>query len=344
MKDHRQLRNNYSQLCSAFSDLSDRNAILQCELQTSRSTPEIKFHTVSKRRSPTQQTHPSPVDEPQNIPVCISSRFDVLPVEDCDPELDFSDSTPMQSTTQRSSHKPCRSPHSKPGNTSPSSSRTTPTPLPTPASSSSTTPHPTPERVTSSTTSNNSSTASSSSTCTKHTVLIIGDSIPKHLVGRRMSKRVRVINRCIPGTSVELWTKIAPIIVREENASAVIIHCGTNNLQSCYTHECIYMLSCMIKAIQSIKSTIKIAVSSLTVQKKLGPSIWIKEFNARLRSMCNSFNLSYIDNDNIDHRQLSGDGLHLNKLGTSQLARNFINYFQYMDFHLNVNSVSPRIS
>ena len=33
----------------------------------------------------------------------------------------------------------------------------------------------------------------------KPTVLLIGDSIPKGVIGRHMSRRYRVINRCIPG-------------------------------------------------------------------------------------------------------------------------------------------------
>ena len=107
-----------------------------------------------------------------------------------------------------------------------------------------------------------SSTSSSSkspvSDLHRKTILIIGDSIPKHLDGRKMSKRCKVINRCIPGSNLELWTKLAPIFVKEEQPSCVIIHCATNNISNCYVNECLELCECLVSLILSVDSTISI--------------------------------------------------------------------------------------
>ena len=95
------------------------------------------------------------------------------------------------------------------------------------------------------------------------TVLILGDSILKHLDGRRMSRRYRVINRCIPGSNIELWMKLAPIFIREECPTAVILHIGTNNIQSTLTNECLDRFVTLVVVIKSICPSTRILVSSL---------------------------------------------------------------------------------
>ena len=137
----------------------------------------------------------------------------------------------------------------------------------------------------------------------RRTILIIGDSIPKHLVGRRMSRRYKVINRCIPGTTLEQWNKLAPVFVEDEMPTAVIIHCGTNNIHRSLTTECLELLDSIINAVLNVDSSINILISSLTTQRHTGHSIWIQEFNARLRDMCSlrSWTYMYIDNSNINN-------------------------------------------
>ena len=170
------------------------------------------------------------------------------------------------------------------------------------------------------------------------TVLILGDSIPKHLDGRRMSRRYKVINRCIPGSNIELWMKLAPIFVQEECPTAVILHIGTNNIQSTLTSECLDLFTTLVAVIKSICPSTRILVSSLTTQSKPGHNAWIYEYNARLRDQCKLFKWTYIDNYNIQTSNLSKyDGLHLNKVGISRLAQNFISAIQHMDFHAITN-------
>ena len=166
----------------------------------------------------------------------------------------------------------------------------------------------------------------------KPTVLLIGDSIPKGVIGHRMSRRYRVINRCIPGSKLHLWTKIAPAMIQEENPICVIIHCATNNLHNYLPNECIFMYKELITAIHHTSPNIHIAVSALTFQEHVGPQKWIHEFNARLRELCNNNPcLSYICNDNITAKDIAQEDrfkIHLSGRGTALLAQNYISFLR----------------
>ena len=166
------------------------------------------------------------------------------------------------------------------------------------------------------------------------TVLIIGDSVPKHLVGKRLSRRLKVINRCLPGTDLQFWIKLAPVIIEEAKPSCVIIHCGTNNIQNCFPEECLDLLKELTNAITRTSSDINIAISSLTAQfNGFGRAAWLKEYNARLSDTCKELNWTYIDNSNIgiEHiAHLDPYRLHLNGRGIKTLAMNFISFLRTM--------------
>ena len=50
-----------------------------------------------------------------------------------------------------------------------------------------------------------------------------------------------------------------------------------------------------------------------------------------LMNRCKSYGLGYIDNSNIEVGYLAQDGLHLNEIGKSYLANNFINLGIFCD-------------
>ena len=105
----------------------------------------------------------------------------------------------------------------------------------------------------------------------RKTILIVGDSIPKHLDGRKMSKRCKVINRCIPGSNLELWTKLAPIFVKEEQPTCVIIHCATNNISSCYVNECVELQYVSVLFPGLISKAVKTYFDRKAVKTRLKP-------------------------------------------------------------------------
>ena len=165
-------------------------------------------------------------------------------------------------------------------------------------------------------------------------VLILGDSITKGLVGRRMSRRHLVINRSISGTTINQWIRLAPIFVEEERPDIVILHCGTNNVTRNYTHEGVSLIDKLLTGIKSINPDVSIFVSSLTFQVSKNRNAWINEFNHRVMDLCKTRNCMYISNDNTTTNYLSclsGDGLHLNRAGITLLAKNFISVIKECD-------------
>lgn len=166
---------------------------------------------------------------------------------------------------------------------------------------------------------------------TKRTVLIMGDSIPKYLDGRRMSRRLIVRNECIRGSKLELWIKIAPSLIKQHNPTCVIIHCGTNNISNCIPTQCLDLTVELIHIISHVNPSVSIAISSLIIQGNSGRTAWVNDFNGRLFNLCRETNLAaYIDNSNIGLQHLTRtDGLHLRGIGTKQLAMNYISFLRF---------------
>ncbi len=152
-----------------------------------------------------------------------------------------------------------------------------------------------------------------------------------------MSKQFKVVNHCIRGSNLELWMKLAPLLIKAEKPTSVIIHLGTNNIASSFVDTSLNVFKSLMDQILNVDQNIKVAVSSLITQRNYAHLFWIKEFNARLSDMCIMNNWTYIANDNIDCAYLARDGLHLNRAGVSLLARNYISYIQGLssqDFHM----------
>jgi len=181
------------------------------------------------------------------------------------------------------------------------------------------------------------STPAASSTHTprtrkNHTVLILGDSIPKYLDGKRMSHRLQIYNESIPGIRLEQLTNMAYDLITSYNPSCVIIHCGTNDIPHYNPSVCVDLLTELVHVISSIKPTLSIAVSSLTIQGNNFRTNCILEFNSRLFDLCRATNIaSYIDNSNIGLDHLTNkDYIHLKGNGIRQLAKNFISFLRYI--------------
>ncbi len=266
--------------------------------------------------------------------ISTSNRFSVLPIEDCNntsvPESIPTVATRCKPTPKKSTPK--QKPVPKPRTIYVASSSPAEPTRPVPA----------PRTIIS----HSSSTLDASTHHQRKSVLIIGDSIPKYLIGSRMSKRCVVLNRCIPGTHLESWISLAPIVINEVKPSAVIIHCGTNNISSDFVHETVELYRLLADVILKVDPTIQIIASSLTTQLNVSHSTWIREFNARLQELCHVNKWTYANNNNITTFHLArADGLHLSRKGTSLLAQNFITHirqFCNQDFHKMPTSFRKR--
>ena len=77
-----------------------------------------------------------------------------------------------------------------------------------------------------------------------------------------------------------------------------------------------------------LKSSTNKIVISLIVPRRDSLNYKASEVNDRLKHMCNSRDIRYIDHtDSIDiEKHLGTSGLHLNKNGSAVLAKNFVNF------------------
>ncbi|KAJ8042445.1 1-phosphatidylinositol 4,5-bisphosphate phosphodiesterase gamma-1 [Holothuria leucospilota] len=163
---------------------------------------------------------------------------------------------------------------------------------------------------------------------TVYKVLIIGDSIPKHLNGRRMSRRLKVLNRCLPGSNLANWIKFAPVLIEEEKPSAVIIHCGTNDINKISPSHIASLMDELCMKIQFCDPSIQISISGLTPRLSSQANGEVLFINSKLAQICSKHELYYISNNNLSPTHLSRDGIHLNRRGITGLARNFIAFLR----------------
>ena len=108
----------------------------------------------------------------------------------------------------------------------------------------------------------------------------------------------------------------------DENPDLFIIHCGTNDLRSETSVEAV--ANNIIKVALSLqRENTTILISGLCPR---GDDLSEKanKVNEKLEDMCNSRNIGYINNNNLEaSKHLNNSKLHLNQYGDSVLARNF---------------------
>ena len=112
---------------------------------------------------------------------------------------------------------------------------------------------------------------------------------------------------------------VKPLLHR--NPDEIILHVGTNRLRSCKTAR-----ACAEEIVDLASA--KITISSLVGRsddETLASNI--TDMNKVIKQFCNQNNWGFVDHSNISvNSHLNRSGLHLNKSGTSRLARNLINH------------------
>lgn len=121
---------------------------------------------------------------------------------------------------------------------------------------------------------------------------------------------------------------IKPLL--RKNPDEIILHVGTNSLRSCDTPRACADEIIDLATMVSCESPAKIALSSLVCRSDDETlACKIAEVNSVLKDCCTRKSWGFVDNSNISSsNHLNRSGLHLNKSGTSRLARNFINYLR----------------
>ena len=158
-------------------------------------------------------------------------------------------------------------------------------------------------------------------------VLIIGDSIIKHIDPRKLSKK-SVYKRSFPGKRIEeIHDEIDNIHLNVE-PSHVIIHAGTNNLPSEGADSCARKLQKLALKIRSKFQNSKIGISSLTHRDDINVIRKLSATYDKVKEMANKDDFVFIDNSYIDGSCLNGRKLHLNVKGSAYLANNFIKFIR----------------
>ena len=144
-----------------------------------------------------------------------------------------------------------------------------------------------------------------------------------------MSKNSEIKVATFPGcTTQDMKDHIRPLLRR--NTDEIIIHVGTNSLHSSNTPlECAAELIDLAESVSSESSAL-ISISSLiTRSDDEALAAKVPDVNKVLKEHCLQKNWGFVDHSNISaSSHLNRSGLHLNKGGTSRLARNFINYLR----------------
>ena len=146
------------------------------------------------------------------------------------------------------------------------------------------------------------------------TTLSMGDSTVFGLMEKKLSRNRKIKIRFFPGAKIkDMFHYAIPLL--EKNPDYVILHVGTN--------DAILELMRFIK--EKHPGCKKITLSA--------PIIRTDNYNAnkeneRFISSLNKSDVSYITLDNIIKKHLYRDGLHLNRIGFTILAENFLSFIR----------------
>lgn len=158
--------------------------------------------------------------------------------------------------------------------------------------------------------------------------MIIGNSIIGGVNKKGMqnirNKDVKV--KCHPGaTTDDLIDHLNPVL--RKNPDIIIIHGGTNDL--CDEVDTVKNLADIASKIRKDHPKTKLVISNITMRrdKQLkDPTGKVSLLNRNIGNLCFEQNLDQIKHQNIKEDHLSPRKLHLNKAGSSMLAKKFLDF------------------
>jgi hypothetical protein len=155
-------------------------------------------------------------------------------------------------------------------------------------------------------------------------IAVLGDSMLKHINARRIQQGMKhkVVIKTFPGAGVEEMNHyVKPTLLTTPNK--LILHVGTNDLQRKTPDELLTHVQVLGQKINRENRDIELVLSEIITRKddeRLANKV--NEYNKGLAQLCIEQNWSLIKHNNISINHLNNYGLHLNKQGTSVLAKN----------------------
>ena len=161
----------------------------------------------------------------------------------------------------------------------------------------------------------------------KPCVVMVGDSMIKHVDPKKLSKK-KVYKYTYPGETAESISAKMSTLNAQIQPSHVIIHVGTNNIPIDSTEDCALKISNLATNLKEKFPHAKIAISGIIQRQDIQAAGKIEEVNKILKQNCLSNSMSFIDNLSIDSSCLNGSGIHLSAKGTAILATKFIKFLR----------------
>ena len=167
----------------------------------------------------------------------------------------------------------------------------------------------------------------------KKFVTVYADSIPKRIRPGEFNyySKHQTKFRSFPGTnSKHLNHHVVPSLI-DDKPQAVIIHCGTNDLQSSLSEEEIASQIINVGVTCKTHEVSKVVVSGIIY--RANPILNSKRCRVneilKTKSMENGF--EFFDRKNLARHHLYRDGIYLLDSGIKQLANNYINIINKME-------------
>ena len=165
-----------------------------------------------------------------------------------------------------------------------------------------------------------------SAQASKSKVVIIGDSMIKHLDPKRIQNGLqnrKVTIKTFPGARIDDMKHYAvPTLATKSNA--LIVHIGTNDLRNNTPSNLLSSLEDLGEMIMQYTNKNTNLIWSEIMTRTDDPTLTNKVnlVNNSLARLCETRNWGLIKNNNITGNLLNNSGLHLNKQGTATLAKN----------------------
>ena len=165
-----------------------------------------------------------------------------------------------------------------------------------------------------------------SAQASKSKVVIIGDSMIKHLDPKRIQNGLqnrKVTIKTFPGARIDDMKHYAvPTLTTKPNT--LIVHIGTNDLRNNTPSNLLSSLEDLGEMIMQYTNKNTNLIWSEIITRTHDPTLTNKVnlVNNSLARLCETRNWGLIKNNNITGNLLNNSGLHLNKQGTAALAKN----------------------
>ena len=157
----------------------------------------------------------------------------------------------------------------------------------------------------------------------KKVTVIAGDSIVKNLHGWRLSDmNNHVVVKSFAGATIEDMEDYLKPVIRKEPES-IILHVGTNDLKNLSPKQVANGIANLGSQISEESPNTNIVLSSIILRTD-NPQLAAKaaEANKLINSLCSKNKWKFINHSSINSSCLNSRGLHLNRKGTSYVAKN----------------------